>query len=213
MHDEIMAVHAVMWRASDLIRAALKRLRDDGIGELATILSTGHWFARFVQQHYESDDELLWPILHRSFPESSDEIESLARQHIQLMELLDDLALGLRMLKRIGRRTDGAEVREARAVLAVASEVHSMLENLLETETFILGRMLARSSSEDIRRLRGALIHNVPRSRPSLLLGLMQDPQPCAGADALLVNLPIGVRLCRPILLRLYWRRIRRLEA
>jgi hemerythrin-like domain-containing protein len=212
MYDELIAVHTVMRRGADLTVAALWQLAVRGRADVMTVLSTGQWLVEFVNHHHESEDEFLWPVLRERFPDQSFVLDSLAQQHEKLEQGLFSLGQRLRMLEGVGRLTDGGRFDEvANSALADADQVRISLAEHLRAEEPVLRAMLPQLSVPEIRRIREVIVDGAPRRRPSLMVGLLVDPEPSIGHDEMISTLPPTLRLLRPVLLQLYHRRLRRL--
>jgi Hemerythrin HHE cation binding domain len=199
-----------MRRGADLTVAALWHLSVPGRTDVMSVLSTGRWFVEFVNHHHESEDELLWPVLRKEFPDQVLTLDSLSQQHEKLEQGLFALGQRLRLLAGLARLSDGSRFDEAVGLaLDEADDVRISLGRHLQAEEPVLQEMFPRVAEDDLRRIRAATVAGAPRSGPSLMLGLLQDPHPSVGYDVMVSNLPASLRLMRPVLLWRYHRRIR----
>jgi hypothetical protein len=83
----------------------------------------------------------------------------------------------------------------------------------LDTEEPILKDLFPQVPGAEVVRLRKAIVAGSPRSGPDLVIGLLEDPTPAVGYDAMITNFPAPIRWLRPVLRRRYDARKRSLGA
>jgi hemerythrin-like domain-containing protein len=206
MYDELIAVHTIMRRGTELTADAFTRLAAGGPVDTKTLASTARWLTTFVHHHHASEDDLFWPVLRGLFPEAVAKLDELTAEH----EALDAELTGL--TGAVDALTAGQAPGEAvRRGTSAAGKVRDILAAHLDTEEPALADLMPRVPDADIARLRKAIVDGAPRSGPDLVFGLLEDPDRAVGYDDLASNFPAPVRWLRPLLLRRYRTRLKAL--
>ncbi|OLT21588.1 hypothetical protein BJF78_08225 [Pseudonocardia sp. CNS-139] len=176
MFDEMLAVHTVLRRGSDLVAAALGALAAGRPVDVRTLVAVAHWHSAFLHHHHESEDERFWPLLRRLFPDAADDLARLTAEHAELDAELKRLADGIAAI----RRADATRAREIAADTAHAAAVRSRdaLAAHLDDEEPVMRTLFPRTPAADIRTLRAAIVAAAPKSDPDLVIGLLTDPGP-----------------------------------
>jgi hemerythrin-like domain-containing protein len=206
MYDELLAVHTILRRGSELIAQSLKVLADDGPVDVRALVSVARWHNGFLHHHHRSEDAQFWPLLRRLFPGSADDLTRLTQEHEELDANLTALSDAIGAL---GAARTPAERRAAVQVAATrgypkAVVCRDALGEHLDDEEPVLRALFPQVSAAEIRTLRAAIVAAAPKSGPDLVLGLLSDPTPAPGYDAIVANFPPPVRWLRPVLLRRY---------
>lgn len=201
MYDELIAVHTIMRRGAILTAAALHRLAQGGDVNVRTLVDVARWQAVFVHHHHQSEDELFWPVLRAQFPESVAALDGLTAEH----DVLDT------ELQRLSKAIDAISANQSAAAdlardeaLPTAERVRDVLIGHLDTEEPALKVLFPQVPAADVVRLRKAIVAGSPRSGPDLVIGLLEDPTPAVGYDAMISNFPAPIRWLRPVLRRRY---------
>jgi hemerythrin-like domain-containing protein len=191
-----------MRRGAILTASALYQLtQDSGHVNVRTLVDVARWQAAFVHHHHQSEDELFWPVLRALFPESVAALDGLTAEH----DLLDT------ELQRLSKAIDAISANQSAAVdlareeaLPTAERVRDVLIAHLDTEEPILKDLFPQVPGAEVVRLRKAIVAGSPRSGPDLVIGLLEDPTPAVGYDAMITNFPAPIRWLRPVLRRRY---------
>jgi hemerythrin-like domain-containing protein len=216
MRDELIAVHTVMRRGTDLVVTALSRLASGSTGDVTAQIATARWLVEFIHHHHTSEDELFWPVLREIFPDRVAVLDALTEEHhalddalAALSEAIDDFAAG-RTLTGEDRTAAAVGIAAVKA-LPAAEKIRGSLAAHLDAEEPVLEAMFPEVAPAELRRLRAAVIAGAPRSGPDLVLGLLEHPDRADGYDALIASVPGPIRLLRPLLLARFRARIRKL--
>ncbi len=209
MYDELIAVHTIMLRGAELVASTLDRLAAGGRPGIPELVRVARWQAEFVHRHHASQDERFWPVLRHLFPDARARLDDLTAQHGQLDAELKALGAGIDYIdgtRRLAGRAALAAAVGAAAIQAgpAAANVRDALVAHLDAAEPVLRELFAQTPPAAIRQLRKAIISGAPRSGPDLVLGLLADPGPATGREALTRHLPRPVRLLRPVLLMRY---------
>ena len=210
MYDELAAVHTIMRRGAVLSAAAIDHLASGSPLDVATLVRLVRWQAGFVHHHHESEDEQFWPVLRRLFPDDMAPLDALSTEHEILDVTLKTLSQAIDAIA-LTRRLKGTDAHAAAVGLAAtealpaAEKLRDVLISHLDNEEPVLQKLFPQVPDADIRRLRAAIVAGAPRSGPHLVLGLLDDPTPAPGYNAMLQNFPRPVRWLRPLLVKRYW--------
>ncbi len=212
MYDELLAGHTIMRRGAALAVRALGAPAETGRAPAKAQVALGRRLTEFVHHHHQSEDDLFWPVLREAFPDQRKVLDELTAQHDDLDSALRDLDGALDDLDAARRRHAGSEeLAGARSrALAAATTIDDELSEHLDAEEPVLEQMFRGLQDNTIRRLRAAIIAGAPRSGPDLVIGLLLDPTPAPGHEAMLADLPAPIRGLTPVF---RWRHRTRLRA
>lgn len=209
MYDELLAVHTVMRRGSALVTASFARLAAGEPVDVRTLVRTSRWLIGFTHHHHASEDELFWPVLRGLFPDAIAELDRLTTEHEALDVELHTLSRAVGTIAAppaVGERVKTLAVvgQAALTGLPSAQKVQDLLTAHLDREEPLLRTLFPQVPDADMRRLRAAVVHGAPRTGPHLVFGLMEDPTPVPGRDAMAADFPPPVRWLRPLFLTRY---------
>ncbi|MET0339667.1 MAG: hemerythrin domain-containing protein [Polyangiales bacterium] len=207
LHIELVAAHTIMRRGADLTVAALGPHGTALRTRAAPIRSAGRWLVTFMTHHHASEDVFLWPLLRDAFPQASYALDTLAAQHDALDADLLRLT-GALMALPDGKSNDVLLIDCARRA---AEAVRRNVRTHIEAEEPLLAALFPHVAGPEAARVRASIVADAPKGGPDLVLGLLALPEPAPGHDVMLASFPTSMRLLRPLLLRGYLRRIRRL--
>ena len=197
MYDELIAVHTIMRRGSELTADALERLAAGRPVDVRQLVRLARWQSDFVHHHHESEDELFWPVLRDLFPSVVAGLDALSAEHEKLDTELRTLSAAIAHLA-----SKGADVRAAAAAAAPSAvTVRDVLLGHLDTEEPVLEELFPQVPDADIIRLRKAILAGAPRGGPDLVIGLLSEPVPAPGYATVFASFPAPVRLMKPLLL------------
>jgi hemerythrin-like domain-containing protein len=207
MYDELITVHTIMRRGTELVADAFARLSTGDPVDTKTLAGTARWLTAFVHHHHASEDDLFWPVLREQFPEAVGKLDELTAEHEVLDAELGGLTTAVDALAAGGPAAAEAASRGA----AAAATVRDTLAHHLDTEEPALAGLMPQVRDAEITRLRKAIVDGAPRSGPDLVFGLLEDPARPAGYQEFVANFPPPVRWLRPLLLRRYRTRLKAL--
>ncbi len=175
LYYELVAVHDLLRLGAELVTSALERLAGGdplNVGELVPVV---RWQVEFLHRHHASEDELLWPMLRRVFPDDLATMDSLLVEHEALCRHGDDLDAAMDALTAA---VSDLSVGDALAVavglaalegLPAAVSLRTALAAHLDSEESVLRRLLPQVPDADVGRLREAVVAGTPRSGPDTM--------------------------------------------
>ncbi|WP_030751247.1 hemerythrin domain-containing protein [Streptomyces sp. NRRL F-5135] len=203
--DELLAVHTIMRRGTALVSEAFARLAGGYSVDVKVLVNATRWLIAFIHGHHESAEQTLWPVLRDRFPERAVDLDLLTTEH-------QALEVELHALARVVDAIDIPQVPgEREAVLGIVGAValtglpavetvQTSMERHADAEEPVLLDLFPKVADEDVAQLRSAVFDGAPHAGPSLVFGLMGDPEPVAGYERIIDGFPVTVRWLRPVL-------------
>lgn len=96
-------------------------IRGMTIADLTWQLTTGcQWYCNSLDIHHKVEDASMFPVMQREFPDLGDAIDTLRRQHQQMLQLLQQVV-----------RTSGEMTPEAPATIVTVRDLVGQLATML----------------------------------------------------------------------------------
>jgi hemerythrin-like domain-containing protein len=89
--DQMKVVHRVMRRELPLLADLIAAVRPGDNGRSAVLAHHLKLVLDMIHEHHESEDELIWPLLHARVPLRDELIEVMESQHAAVAEALDGI--------------------------------------------------------------------------------------------------------------------------
>lgn len=209
LYQELLAVHGIMRRGTDLVAGSFARVTAGGAVDRKALVGASRWLVEFVHHHHRSEDELLWPVLRELFPAAVADLDRLTDEHEALDVELDALTEATDAMAATLSAKGPADVVTIVGIAATSADpaarkVRDILAHHLTAEEPVLEDLFPRVPDAQITRLRKAVVDGAPRSGPHYVLGLMALPEPVPGYAEMRGNLPAPLRWAGPLLVNRY---------
>lgn len=184
----MVVIHNALRREFNLMPTLVAAVADSDSSRAATIAEHAQLSMRFLHEHHNSEDRLIWPILQERVPLEERLIELMKRQH----QTVDDLIALL--TPKLVAWSKTADTRTRELVAARLTELDAALdEHLVREETDVLPLIHDNLSVAEWNASEDDAVKNGPRRlRAKLLLAgmVLEDATPAEHAWFLSVMPP-----------------------
>jgi hemerythrin-like domain-containing protein len=125
---QMVVIHKLFRREFRLLPAAIAAVADGDITAAKPLAAHAQLMLALLHEHHESEDELIWPLLHARVPIEDELIETMERQHQTVADLIEQLHPDL-----AGWRSTAGEPDRRRLVTNL-ERLHPALEEHLDLE-------------------------------------------------------------------------------
>jgi len=176
----MVVIHKALRREFSLMPTLVAAVADGDLSRAATIAEHAQLSLRFLHEHHNSEDRLIWPILQERVPLEERLIELMKRQH----QSVDDLIALI--TPKLVAWSETADTRTRELIAARLTELDIALdEHLVREETDVLPLIHENLSVAEWNASEDEAVKNGPRSLSAklLLAGMvLEDANPAEHA-------------------------------